>query len=302
MSKKSKKTSISDQYIQEEGMADLWNVWYSELHNGASGLTLKVNRVVESLESEFQRIDVVENDDFGKLLVLYGSLMVCDNDNNAYNEMITHVPLFCHPNPKQVLIIGGGDCGALTEVLKHPEVERCTMCEIDRLVVETSQKHFPRLTTGLDDPRANLLIADGKKFIEESTDKFDLILLDLSDPIGPAADLFQKEFHQQVHDTLTDKGIMVAQSESPFYNKDTVTAMYRNLREIFPVVRMYTCFMPIYPSGFWSFAFCSKDVDPINDFDSDRYDRVKPATRYYNPEIHRASFALPQFVKELVAE
>jgi len=297
-----KKPSISDKYIKEEGMADLWNVWYSELHNGTSGLTLKINRVVESLESEFQRIDVVENDDFGKLLVLYGSLMVCDNDNNAYNEMIAHVPLFCHPDPKQVLIIGGGDCGALTEVLKHPEVERCTMCEIDRLVVETSKKHLPRLTAGLDDPRANLLIADGKKFIEETTDKFDLILLDLSDPIGPAADLFQKEFHQQVYNTLTDNGIMVTQSESPYYNKETVVAMYRNLREIFPVVRMYTCFMPIYPSGYWSFAFCSKGIDPIKDFDSIRYDNLKLETRYYNSETHRASFALPRFVKELVPE
>jgi spermidine synthase len=298
----SKKPSIKDKYISEEGMADLWNVWYSELHNGSSGLTLKINRVIESLESEFQRIDVIENDDFGKLLVLYGSLMVCDNDNNAYNEMIAHVPLFCHPDPKQVLIIGGGDCGALTEVLKHPEVERCTMCEIDRLVVETSKKHFPRLTSGLDDPRANLMIADGKKFIEDSTDKFDLIMLDLSDPIGPAADLFQKEFHQQVHDTLTDTGIMVAQTESPYYNKETVAAMYRNLREIFPVVRMYTCFMPIYPSGYWSFAFCSKGLDPIKDFSPTRFDRLKSPTRYYNPETHRASFALPQFVKELVSE
>lgn len=297
-----KKSSIKDKYIAEEGMADLWNVWYSELHNGASGLTLKINRVVESLESEFQRIDVVENDDFGKLLVLYGSLMVCDNDNNAYNEMIAHVPLFCHPDPKEVLIIGGGDCGALTEVLKHPKVERCTMCEIDRLVVETSKKHFPRLTAGLDDPRANPLFADGKKFVEDSTDKFDLILLDLSDPVGPAADLFQKEFHQQVHDTLTDNGIMVAQTESPYYNKETVHAMYRNLRQIFPVVRMYTCFMPIYPSGFWSFAFCSKGIDPLKDFDSDRYDRLKLETRYYNSETHRGSFALPQFVKELIAE
>ena len=296
----SDKISIPEKYIKEEGMTDLWNVWYSELHNNSSGLTLKVNRVVESLKSEFQRIEVIENDDFGKLLVLYGSLMVCDNDNNAYNEMITHVPLFCHPDPKQVLIIGGGDCGALTEVLRHPEVERCTMCEIDREVVETSKKHFPRLTAGLDDPRTNLLFADGKKFIEDTTDKFDLIILDLSDPIGPAADLFQKDFHQSVRDQLNDNGIMVAQSESPYFNKDTVQAMYHNLRDIFPLVKMYTCFMPIYPSGFWSFAFCSNGPDPVKDFDRARWDSLHLETKYYNPETHQGSFALPQFVKELV--
>lgn len=292
---------MGNQYVTEQGMDDLWNVWYSELHNHTSGLTLKINRIVESLQSEFQRIDVLENDDFGRILVLYGSLMVCDRDNNAYNEMIAHVPLFCHPSPKEVLIIGGGDCGVLTEVLKHPEVKRCTMCEIDKMVVEVSTKYFPTLTAGLDDPRAHVVYQDGKVFIEQAKEKFDLILMDLSDPIGPAADLFQKSFHQQVYGRLTDNGIMVAQSESPYYNQETVKVMYRNLREIFPVVRMYTCFMPIYPSTYWSFAFCSKGIDPIRDFDQARYDKIKPLTRYYNDEIHRASFVLPQFVRELLA-
>jgi len=291
---------VSNQYITERGMDDLWNVWYSELHNHTSGLTLKINRMVESFQSEFQRIDVLENDDFGRLLVLYGSLMVCDRDNNAYNEMIAHVPLFCHPSPKEVLIIGGGDCGALTEVLKHPEVKRCTMCEIDKMVVEVSKKYFPALTAGLDDPRAHVVYQDGKVFIEQAKEKFDVILMDLSDPVGPAADLFQKSFHQEAFNRLTDKGIMVAQSESPYYNQETVKAMYRNLREIFPVVRMYTCFMPIYPSSYWSFAFCSKGIDPVRDFDQARYDKIRPSTRYYNDEIHRASFVLPQFVRELL--
>ncbi len=170
------KRTSGEKYITETGMNDLWNVWYSELHNHNSGLTIKINRVLESTQSEFQRIDIVENDDFGKLLVLYGSLMVCDRDNNAYNEMITHVPLFSHPSPKEVLIIGGGDCGALTEVLKHPEVKRCTMCEIDKMVVEVSKRHFPNLTAGLSDPRANVVYQDGKKFIEDGREKFDLIL------------------------------------------------------------------------------------------------------------------------------
>jgi spermidine synthase len=289
-----------DQYVQEKGMADLWNVWYSELHDHTSGLTLKVNRTVESLESEFQRIDVIENDDFGKLLVLYGSLMACDNDNNAYNEMITHVPLFSHPCPGEVLIIGGGDCGALTEVLKHPEVKRCTMCEIDGKVVETARKHFPHLTRGLDDPRAKLVIGNGKEMIEKGTEKYDIILLDLSDPVGPAADLFQKKFHQDVYGRLNDDGIMVAQSESPYYNKQTVRSMYTNLRGVFPVVKMYTCFMPIYPSGLWSFAFCSKGIDPLADFDRKRCDQLQLETQYYNAETHLAAFALPRFVKELV--
>ena len=294
------KKNVEETYITEEKMSDLWNVWYSELHDGQSGLTLKINRIVESKESEFQRIDIIENKDFGRLLVLYGSLMVCDNDNNAYNEMITHVPLFSHPSPKEVLIIGGGDCGALTEVLKHPEVERCTMCEIDKMVVETSRKYFPKLTVGLEDLRANVVFDDGKKYIEESKEKFDIIILDLSDPIGPAADLFQKSFHQQVFDCLKDDGILVAQTESPFYNKKTVSALYSNLKSIFPLVKMYTCFMPIYPSTYWSFGFCSKKYDPLTDFDAERYDKLNLATRYYNDDVHKGAFALPRFVKELI--
>lgn len=291
---------IEKEYISEDSMQDLWNVWYSELHNGLSGLTIKIDKVVESTQSEFQRIDVIDTKDFGKMLVLYGSLMVCDNDNNAYNEMITHVPLFSHPSPKEVLIIGGGDCGALTEVLKHPEVEQCTMCEIDKEVVEVSKRHFPYLTKGLQDTRANLLFADGKKFIEETDKKFDVIILDLSDPIGPAADLFQKEFHQKVYDCLSDDGILVAQTESPFYNKKTVASLFENLSDIFPIAKMYTCFMPIYPSSFWSFGFCSKKYDPLKDFDQERYDKLKLVTKYYNNDIHYGAFALPQFVKELL--
>jgi len=287
-------------YIHEDGMDDLWDVWYRELHNGLSGLTVKIDHIVESTKSEFQRIDVLETKDFGKVLALYGSLMVCDNDNNAYNEMLAHVPLFVHPSPKEVLIIGGGDCGALTEVMKHPEVAHGTMCELDKMVVEVSRRHFPCLTEGLDDPRAKVLFQDGKVFIEDATERYDVILLDLSDPVGPAADLFQRPFHQKVFDCLNDDGIMVAQSESPYYNQETVRALYANLREVFPIVRMYTCFMPIYPSGFWSFAFCSKRYDPLKDFDQKRYDKLRLACRYYNADTHRGSFALPQFVVHLL--
>jgi spermidine synthase len=286
--------------VADEKLQDLWDFWYKELHDDSAGLTLRIPRILESTESEFQRIDVVENRVFGKLLVLYGSLMVADNDYNAYNEMITHVPLFAHPNPERVLIIGGGDCGALTEAMKHPEVKECTMCELDEKVVETAKKHFPRLTDGLSDPRCNLVFQDGRKFLEDSDDKYDVIILDLSDPIGPAADLFQASFHQTVYDRLNEDGILVAQSESPFFNQTVVKQMYRNLNSIFPVVRMYTCFMPIYPSGYWSFAFCSRKYDPVSGFDKKRWDKLGLTTRYYNDETHIGAFALPKFVRDLI--
>lgn len=293
--------SRKKQPVPPETPEGLWDVWYSELHENAVGLTMKVERVLESTESEFQRIDVLENRFYGKLLSLYGSLMVAEGDNNAYNEMISHVPLFTHPEPASVLVIGGGDCGTLTEVLKHPEVKRCTMCEIDEKVVEVSKRHFPDHVKGLADSRANLVFEDGKQFINDSTESFDVILLDLSDPIGPAFELFQKEFHRSVYNRLADDGILVAQSEAPLLNGEIIQPMYKNLRDIFPIVKMYTCFMPIYPSGHWSFAFCSKKYDPLEDFKRERVRQANLDTRYYNEDVHTGSFALPQFIKRIIA-
>ena len=302
MSSTKKKKGVVDKYIMESSMDDLWNVWFTELHLGHSGITVKVKRLIESTTSKFQRIDVLDTYDFGRMLVLYGSIMVADNDLSSYNEMITHVPLFTHPNPEKVLIIGGGDGGALTNVMKHPEVKKATMCEIDRKVVEISRKYFPKLTKGLDDNRARVVYENGKKFLNKTKEKFDIILLDLSDPIGPAAELFQKKFHKKVYRRLNRDGIMVAQSESPYYNERTVIQMFANLKEIFPIVKMYTAYVPIYPSCYWSFALCSKKYHPIVDFDIDRHKKLKLKNNYYNIDVHIGAFALPEFVKKLIGD
>ncbi|UCD95653.1 MAG: polyamine aminopropyltransferase [Candidatus Zixiibacteriota bacterium] len=291
---------MTDTYIYESSMEDLWNVWFTELHLGNSGITVKVKRLIESTQSKFQRIDILDTEDFGKMLVLYGSIMVAENDLFSYNEMITHVPLFTHPKPDKVLIIGGGDGGAMTNVMKHPEVKKATLCEIDRKVVEVCRRHFPQFTRGFKDRRARVLFRDGKEFISKRKEKFDIVILDLSDPIGPAAELFQKKFHRKVYNRLNRGGIMVVQSESPYYNRATVKHMFKNLREIFPIVKMYTAYVPIYPSCFWSFAFCSRKYHPITDFDIDRFKRMKLKNNYYNLDMHIGSFALPEFVKKLI--
>jgi spermidine synthase len=285
--------------VADDQLIDTLDMWYRELNNKSAGLTLRVDEILESTRSEFQDIAVIRNRVFGKLLVLYGSLMVADNDQNAYNEMIAHVPLFSHPAPKKVLVIGGGDCGAVTEVARHPEVESATMCEIDETVVEVAKVHFPYLTEGLKDPRVHLIFEDGKLFIENTTEKFDVIILDLSDPVGPAYELFQKEFHRRVFACLNDDGILVAQAESPYFNREATRSMFANLSDIFPLCRLYTCFMPIYPSGLWAFAYCSKTYDPLADFDEARWDTLNLPTRYYNAETHRGAFALPQFIRNL---
>ena len=289
----------ADINISDPGLADAGAFWYTERHDGHSGNTFKINRIIESSQSKFQRIDVVETAGLGKALILYGSLMVAEGDQNAYNEMLAHVPLFSHPKPEDVLIIGGGDCGCLTNVLKHPEVRRATMCELDKEVVEVSKRHFPKLTAGVKDKRAKLIFRDGKKFLETTKKKWDVILLDLSDPVGPAADLFQAPFHRTIYDRLNDDGILVAQSESPFFNLDITASMYGNLRNIFPQVHLYTCHMIVYPSAYWSFTFCSRKYHPLDDFDSERYSKLarKMKNDYYNDDIHFGSFALPEFVR-----
>jgi len=302
LSSTKKNNTGKGEYIIESSMTDLWNVWFTEMHQGISGTTLKVSRLVESTQSKFQRIDILDTPEYGKMLVLYGSIMVADNDLFSYNEMLSHVPLFAHAKPENVLIIGGGDGGALTNVLKHPEVKKCTVCEIDKMVVDVCRKHFPEISKGFSNKRAKVVYQDGKIFIDKAKEKFDVVLLDLSDPIGPAADLFQKKFHQKVHDRLKPDGIMIAQSESPFFNPQTVKQMYKNLRDIFPIVKMYTAYVPIYPSCLWSFAFCSKKYHPIIDFDIERYRKLKLQNNYYNMDVHIGSFALPGFVKKLIGE
>jgi spermidine synthase len=279
-------------------MTDLWNVWFTELHQNRVGLTIKIKQLLYSGESPFQRIDILDTYEFGKMLVLYGSIMITEKDEFVYHEMLGHVPMFTHPAPKEVLVIGGGDGGTVREVLKHPQVERVTLVEIDEMVVRKSQEYFPEVAGKLSDPRARLLFEDGEKYLASTQEKFDIILCDASDPIGPAEVLFQKDFHQMAYDKLTEDGIFVTQSESPFFHQRTLRKMYENLNKIFPLVRVYWAYIPTYPSAIWSFTLCSKKYDPLQDFDEARYQKVSPVTKYYNEGIQRAAFVLPTFIRQ----
>ncbi|MGE5416277.1 MAG: polyamine aminopropyltransferase [Acidobacteriota bacterium] len=288
--------------IREESMTDLWDVWFTEKHQNRVGLTVKIKQLLYSGESAFQRIDILDTFEFGKMLVLYGSIMITEKDEFVYHEMMGHVPLFTHADPKQVLVIGGGDGGTVREVLKHPEVERVTLVEIDEMVVQKSKEYFPEVAGELDNPRARILFEDGEKFLATTKEKFDIIMCDASDPIGPAEVLFQKPFHQTAYDCLNDDGIFVTQSESPFFHQRTLKRVYDNLRQIFPVVKVYWAYIPTYPSAIWSFTLCSKKYDPIADFDEARYKKIMPQTKYYNDGIHKASFVLPNFVRSFLGE
>ncbi|PLX79101.1 MAG: spermidine synthase [Desulfuromonas sp.] len=279
-------------------------LWYTEKHSDNVGITLKASQSLFSGKSEYQQLDILDTVDFGRMMLLDGLVMVTERDEFVYHDMIVHPALFTHPDPKQVLVIGGGDGGSIREIVRHPGVELATLCEIDGLVVEKSVELLPSMASAIDGkhPRVKLHIDDGLAYIRDHQNSFDVILVDSTDPIGPAEGLFEEDFYRLVHSALKEDGIMVAQSESPFYHAEIQKNMYRNLRAVFPIVEMYQAFIPTYPSGLWSFAFASKRYHPVHDFDRSRATNRTFETRYYNEDLHLGAFMLPTFARENIRE
>lgn len=271
------------------------DLWFTEKIEDKAGLTLKIQNTLHSETTAYQKIDVLETEAFGKMLLLDGAVMLTERDEFIYHEMITHVPLFIHPHPRHVLIIGGGDGGTVREVLKHPTIEQIDLVEIDGRVIEICQTYFPEVSSRLNDPRVRLRVEDGISFAKNAKDCYDVVLVDSTDPVGPAEGLFKKAFYEDLYGSLRKDGMMVAQSESPFFHSSVIQKMVGVLREVFPIVKIYLASIPTYPSGLWSFAFCSKQYDPLLHFHPGELDFQ---TRYYNAEVHRSAFALPNFIKE----
>jgi len=274
------------------------NIWFEETHPFGVGLRFNMKDYVYSAKSEFQQIDIVETEGHGKLLAHDGMVMITEKDEFIYHDMITHVPLFVHPNPKNVLVIGGGDGGTVREVLRHKSVEKCTMVEIDGMVVEACKKHIPQTSSQLSDPRVTLKIADGVGFVKNTTETFDVILVDSSDPIGPATPLFNQDFYSDVSKCLAANGIVVSQAESPYYEMPMQKKLVEILSETFANVHLYNYTNLSYPGGTWTFSFASKGLCPLKDFDASRVAKSDLKFEYYNPEVHFGAFALPQFLKQ----
>ena len=277
-------------------------LWIEERHRETMGMRFRVRRVLFSGTSEFQRIEVVETESLGRMLLNDGMVMVTERDEFVYHEMIAHVPLFTHPRPESVLIIGGGDGGTAREVLRHPMVTRCVMVEIDGMVVEACREHIPQTAGSLDDPRLELRIEDGVKYMAETGRRFDVILVDSTDPVGPATPLFGSEFYGDVHRVLADDGIVVAQGESPFYDPAMQAKVAGIFRERFPRVHFYNYTNLTYPGGLWSFALGSKGPCPIRDLDPKRVEKSGLAFSYYSADLHRGAFAIPAFQRRHLGE
>ncbi len=274
-------------------------LWYTEFQTKDVGLTARVQETLFSGRSDFQEIAVVDSRQFGRMLVLDGVFQTCIFDEFIYHEMIVHVPLCTHPNPRQVLVIGGGDGGSVREVVKHPTVERAEMVEIDGMVVETCKKYLPEISVVLNEnhPKVFLKIDDGIQHMKEASSRYDVIIVDCSDPIGPGQGLFTYEFYQDVFKALKEDGLFVQQTESPFYHQELIKRLHTDIKTFFPITRLYLASIPLYPSGLHCFTIGSKKYDPLA-VDVSKIPEL--STRYYNKEIHKSCFVLPTFIQELL--
>lgn len=263
-----------------------------EYHTSSGGLFFKVDRLLYKEESPYQKIEVIENEYFGRILLLDGLVQTTERDEFFYHEMLIHPAFLVHPEPKEILIIGGGDGGALKEILRYP-VESVHLVEIDSQVIDVSQEYFPWLSSGLKDRRTELVIAEGREWIESTDRTFDIVYVDSSDPVGPSTTLHEKDFFQKVKQCLNKDAVIAAQAGSLFFQPEEIQKKNEFLKELFKYAFFYTSPVPTYPGGSWSFAFVSDETHPLQ-IKRDPSEGLK----YFNPDIHRAAFALPNFLKE----
>ncbi|TCK97733.1 spermidine synthase [Natranaerovirga hydrolytica] len=280
------------------------DLWYSEFHTDQVKFSIKVDKHLYTEETPFQKLDFFSSKEFGTFFTLDGLMMVNEKDEFIYHDMITHVALASNPSIKSVLVIGGGDGGTVRELTRYPHIEKIDMVEIDEAVVRACQKYLPLTASKLEDSRVNLYFEDGVAFVKDKKEAYDLILVDSTDPIGPGEGLFTKAFYQDCFDALTKDGILVNQHESPYYDRDSkaMKKAHNKLKELFPVCKVYEFHMPTYPSGHWLFGFASKRIDPIKDIQKDEWEKIGLKTKYYNTDLHIASFSLPTYVKEMLEE
>ncbi len=266
--------------------------WFSERYSDNLQLSFRIKDQLLSIKTDYQRIDLFETYDFGKLLSIDGTVQLTEKDEYIYHEMITMVPYYFNSKPAKVLIIGGGDGGAARRLVDL-KVKDIVNVEIDSNVVEVSKKYFPSISSSFKENNVKLIIGDGIKYIKDTHEKFDRIIIDSTDPVGPAEGLFSGEFYSNIKSHLTSDGIVVTQSGSPYYQPTALSMAHKGMADIFNDVKTYCAFIPTYPSGLWSFTMASqeelkkRDENPVNG-------------KYFNNDILTGSFYLPEFVKKIL--
>ncbi|MGB9807211.1 MAG: polyamine aminopropyltransferase [Thermosulfidibacteraceae bacterium] len=261
------------------------------------GTFFRIKEILCHKESKYQKIEIFESWDHGKVMVIDGAVMFTEKDEFTYHEMIVHVPMFSHPNPERILVIGGGDGGTVREILKHDTVKEVLLVEIDEVVIELAEKYFPQTTCELKNPKTKILVRDGIEFLKECQEAyFDLIIVDSTDPVGPAVGLFESDFYNACYRALKDDGILNVQSGSPYFQKDLIEKVKNTISMIFPIARVYIAGVPMY-GGLWSFTIGSKKYDPKMGPVREDY-KITSNLKYYNYDIHRGAFALPNYLRK----
>lgn len=267
------------------------DLWLTEQERDNLRIGYRIKEMISFEKSEFQEVAILDSYDFGRMLTLDGVVQTTAKDGHVYNEMIIHIPICMHSNPKKVLIIGGGDCGAAREAAKYEGIEQIDMVEIDEVVVKQCKEHLQEISGNLSDPRVNFIFQDGIKHVKNAQNEYDVIVIDSSDPIGPALPLFEKDFYASVHQALKEDGLMVCQSQSPVMHMPILRNTAQSLRELFPIQKTYIASVPTYPGGLWSFTLGSKKYRDIN------ASKLPEDTKYVNEGILSACFQLPQLIK-----
>lgn len=268
---------------------------FIEYHSRSSGIYLKIDKILYKKRSKYQEILVFENEFFGRVLALDGLIMTTSKDEFIYHEMLTHIPLKSHPNPKKVLIVGGGDGGTLKEVLKYP-IENVILVEIDEEVINVSKQFFPEFSKSFNDERVKIIILDAIEWVKTSKEKFDVILIDSTDPIGIAEGLISEDFLKNLKNLMFESSVICIQSESPFYHLDIIKEIYFRFKKIFSNAYVYTAPIPTYPGGYWSFTISLNALK----FPTIRNNYKVENTKFYNDNIYENLFSLPTFLKEIL--
>jgi spermidine synthase len=274
-------------------------LWFTEEWLPGLKLSVRVKSIVFSKKTRFQELAIYDTEQLGRILTLDNVIQTAEKDEYIYHESLVHVPLFAHPRPENVLIIGGGDGGSLRETVKHPEVKEAVLVDIDGDVIEASKAYLPGWNKGFSDHRARVIVGDGLAFVREAQNQYDVVIVDSTDPVGSGEGLFTDEFYTSIARVLRPGGLLAAQTENPLIMPEIVRGIYRRIAGAFPVAKLYTAPVPTYPGGWWSFTCASLGPDP-------EVPQRKPEgawdLRYYSPEVHERAFVLSPGIKRDVTQ
>ena len=278
--------------------------WFSEHHTENVKFSVKVDKHLYTNETDLGRVDIFESLEFGKFLAVDGYIIFTERDEFIYDEMLSHVPMAVHPNPKSVLIFGSGDGGVVEELLKYESLERIDLVEVNDGVVEACRKFFPETASSLDDERVTVYTENALRFIRHIENEYDVIIVDSAGFYGPGESLLTREFYGGCYKALKDDGIMVNQHQSPFYEEDRIETQkaHKRIVDSFPISRVYQAHIPSYPSGYWLFGFASKKYRPVLDLNADAWNKLGIKTDYYTTNLHKGCFALPAYVERMLED